>query len=98
MTAHDQPNRRGVRIRLPGLVVTVGSVAGLAWLVAGQHDQLGRAIAGMGRANPGLIVAAVACEWVSMVSFARMQRRLLLAGGQHLAILQDDPWEVDSDA
>ena len=41
----------------------------------------------MGRANPGLIVAAVACEWVSMVSFARMQRRLFLTGGQHLAIV-----------
>ena len=45
MTAHDQRDRR-VQMRLPGLVVTVGCVAGLAWLVAGQHDQLGRAIAG----------------------------------------------------
>jgi putative heme transporter len=87
MTAHDQRDRRRFRMRLPGLAVTVGCVAGLAWLVADQHDQLGRAIAVMGRANPGLIVAAVACEWVSMVSFARMQRRLLLAGGEHLAIV-----------
>jgi putative heme transporter len=86
MTARDQRDRR-IRMRLPGLAVTVGCLAALAWLVAGQHDQLGRAIAGMGHANPGLIVAAVACEWVSMVSFARMQRRLLLGAGQHLAIV-----------
>jgi hypothetical protein len=52
---------RRARTRLPGLAVTVGCLAGLAWLVVGQHDQLGRAIARMSHANPGLIVAAVAC-------------------------------------
>jgi len=87
MAADDRCNRRRGRARRPGLAVSVGCLAGLAWLLADQHDQLGRAIAGLGRANPGLVVAAVACERVSMVSFARMQRRLLLAGGQHLAIV-----------
>lgn len=42
MTAHDQRGRRQVRMRLPGPAVTVGCLAGLAWLLAGQHGQLGR--------------------------------------------------------
>jgi len=69
------------------LAVVVTSVGGLTWLIATQHDQLGTAIAGITHARLGLIVAAIACERTSMYAFARMQRRLLRAGGHHLAIL-----------
>jgi putative heme transporter len=81
--------RRGLRESwrpLPALAVAVGCLGGLAWLLAAQHDQLGRAIAGVGRARPGLIVAAVGCEWASMVAFARTQRRMLRVGRRHLAV------------
>ncbi|HTU04850.1 MAG TPA: YbhN family protein [Trebonia sp.] len=73
--------------RLLNLAVAVISVGGLTWLIATQHDQLSTAIAGITHARIGLVVAAVFCERTSMWSFARMQRRLLRAGGHHLAVL-----------
>jgi putative heme transporter len=72
--------------RLLNLAVVVTSVGGLIWLVAAQHDQLGAAIVGVSHARLWLVVAAAACERASMWSFARMQRRLLRAGGHHLAV------------
>lgn len=83
-------NRRGpLRLRRPlllRLALATGSLGALAWLLVAQHDQLFRAITGLGHAKPGLIAAAAWCEWASMVAFARMQRRVLRAGGQRLAI------------
>lgn len=76
-----------LRRRLPSLALTAASVGALAWLVVAQHDQLGRAIAGIGHARARLIVAAIFCERVSMFSLARMQRRLLPDRGQHLTLL-----------
>jgi hypothetical protein len=76
-----------LRRRLPSLALTAASVGALAWLVVAQHDQLGRAIAGIGHARARLIVAAIVCERVSMFSLARMQRRLLPDRGQHLTLL-----------
>ena len=42
--------RRFVRLLLY-VVVILGSLADLVWLVATQHDELGRAIAGVGHAK-----------------------------------------------
>jgi putative heme transporter len=77
--------RRFVRVLLY-LVVILGSLAGLVWLVATQHDELGRAIAGVGHAKLKLVVFAVICERVSMLAYARVQVRLLRAGGQRLTL------------
>jgi hypothetical protein len=41
----------------------------------------------VGHAKLGTVVAAVACERVSMISFARVQVRLLRAGGQRLTLM-----------
>jgi putative heme transporter len=71
---------------LLNIALIVVSVAGLAWLLATQHDQLGRAIAGVAHAKLRTVVAAVLCERVSMVAFARVQVRLLRAGGQRLSL------------
>jgi len=72
--------------RLLYLVVILGSLAGLAWLVATQHDELGRAIAGVAHARLKPVVFAVVCERVSMFAYARVQVRLLRAGGQRLTL------------
>jgi len=79
--------RRFVRLLLY-LVVILGSLAGLAWLVATQHDELGRAIAGVGHAKLRVVVFAVICERASMFAFARVQVRLLRAGGERLTLNQ----------
>jgi len=81
------PRRGKVLRRLLNIAVVLGSLGGLAWLMAAQHDQLGRAITGVGHARLGTVVAAVACERVSMISFARVQVRLLRAGGQRLTLM-----------
>lgn len=81
---HEQTSRRRFLWRLLNLVVIVGSVAGLAWLVATEHAELGRALAGVGHAKLRAIIFAVICERVSMFAFARVQVRLLRAGGQRL--------------
>jgi hypothetical protein len=39
--------------RLLNLAVILGSLGALAWLVATEHDQLGRALAGVGHAKAG---------------------------------------------
>lgn len=78
---------RGGWRRLLNLAVTATSLGGLTWLIATRYDQLGAAIAGVAHARLGLVAAAIACERVSMWSFARMQRRLLRAGGHHLALV-----------
>jgi len=81
----DRPG--GVRPPLPTLAVVIGCLGGLAWVLAAQHNQLSRAIAEAGHTRPELIAAAVGCEWVSMVTFARVQRRILRAGGQRLPVI-----------
>jgi putative heme transporter len=70
--------------RLPNLVIILASLGGLAWLVATQHDELGRALDGVVHAKVRILVFAVLCERVSMIAFARVQVRLLRAGGQRL--------------
>lgn len=77
---------RGFLRRLLSLALVLMSLVGLAWLVVTQQDQLGRAIAGVSHAKLRTVVAAVLCERVSMVSFARVQLRLLRAGGQRLSL------------
>ncbi len=77
--------RRFLRLAL-NLVVILGSLAGLGWLVATQHDELGRALAGVGHAKLKLVVYAALCERASMLAFARVQVRLLRAGGQPLSL------------
>jgi putative heme transporter len=77
--------RKFVR-RLLNLVVVLGSVAGLAWLVVTQHEELGRALAGVGHARLKPLWFAVVCERVSMFAYARVQMRLLRAGGQRLTL------------
>jgi putative heme transporter len=72
--------------RLLNLVVILGSLVGLVWLVVTQHEELGRALAGVGHAKLKLVVYAVLCERASMIAFARMQVRLLRAGGQRLGL------------
>ncbi len=80
------PGPRRFPRRLLNLAVILGSPGGLAWLLATQPDQLGRAIAGAGHARLGVVAAAVFCERVSMISFARVQVRLLRAGGERLTL------------
>lgn len=79
--------QRGFARRLLSLTIIVASLGGFAWLIATQHTRLGEALAGAVHAKLGLVVAAIACERVSMLSFARMQRQLLRAGGHHLSKL-----------
>jgi uncharacterized protein (TIRG00374 family) len=81
------PGRGPLVRRLLNLAVILGSLAALAWLVATEHDQLGRAIAGVGHAKLRLVVAAFFCERVSMIAFARVQVRLLRAGGHRLNLM-----------
>jgi putative heme transporter len=81
---HGKTSRRRVLWRLLNLAVIVGSVGGLAWLVVAQHDELGRALAGVGHARLKAVFFAVVCERVSMFAYARVQVRLLRAGGQRL--------------
>jgi uncharacterized protein (TIRG00374 family) len=71
--------------RLLNIALLLASFGGLAWLVAAQHAQLGHALLGIGKAKAGLVVAAIGCERLSMLSFARQQRLLLRAGGHHLS-------------
>jgi putative heme transporter len=93
MTAADRKkdgtraSPHGSARRLLSLAVMLASLGGLAWLVAAEHDELGRALTGMSHAKIGLVVGAIACERISMWSFARMQQRLLRAGGHHLSSL-----------
>jgi uncharacterized protein (TIRG00374 family) len=78
------PRRFGRRVL--NISIVVGSLAWLAWLVDSEHQELGRAIGGLGHARAGLIFAAYACERVSIVSLGRMQRRLLRAGNHRLTL------------
>jgi putative heme transporter len=79
--------RRFLR-RLLNLVVILGSLAGVAWLVVTQHHELGQALDGVGHARVGRVIAAVFCERASMIAFARVQVRLLRAGGQRLTLAE----------
>jgi putative heme transporter len=74
--------------RLLNVAIIVGSLAWLAWLVDAEHHQLGQAIAGLGHSHTriGLIFAAYACERVSILALARMQRLLLRAGNHQLTL------------
>jgi putative heme transporter len=82
-----KPSPRRFLRWLLNLVVILGSLGGLVWLVVTQHEELGRAIAGVGHAKLRVVVFAVLCERVSMIAFARVQVRLLRAGGQRLGLL-----------
>lgn len=78
---------RGFPRRLLSAAVILASLAGLAWLITVQHEELVSALVGVAHAKLGLVAGAIACERVSMWSFARMQRRLLRASGHHLSRL-----------
>jgi putative heme transporter len=83
---HEERSPRRFLWRLLNLVVILGSLAGLGWLVATQHDELGRAIAGVAHARLRTVFFAVLCERASMIAFARVQVRLLQAGRQRLGL------------
>jgi hypothetical protein len=53
------------------------SLGGLGWLVATQHEELGRALGGVVHVRLKALWFAVVCERVSMLAFARVQMRLL---------------------
>jgi uncharacterized protein (TIRG00374 family) len=78
------PRRFGQRAL--NIAIIVGSLAWLAWLVDSEHQELGRAIGGLGHARVGLIFAAYACERLSIISLGRMQRLLLRAGNHRLTL------------
>jgi uncharacterized membrane protein YbhN (UPF0104 family) len=82
---HQPGSRRLIR-RLLNLVVILGSLAGVAWLVVTQHHELGQALAKVGHAKFGRVIAALFCERASMIAYARVQVRLLRAGGQRLTL------------
>jgi putative heme transporter len=74
------------RVHLPQIAIVLGCLVVLAALLAAEHNELSKTLSALGRAKPGLIGAAVGSEWVSMIAFARLQRRLLRAGDLELAI------------
>lgn len=47
---------------------------------------IGRAASELSRIQLGWLAAAIGCEWVSMVSFARLQRIMLSAAGLHIRL------------
>jgi uncharacterized protein (TIRG00374 family) len=61
----------------------IGAALGAAalWAVSGQRGELQGAANELSRLNAGWLSVAVVSEFVSFVAFARMQRRLLRAGG-----------------
>jgi uncharacterized membrane protein YbhN (UPF0104 family) len=73
-------------ISLPNLVIGVTSVGVLATLVVAQHHQIARSLSEVARAKPRALLGAVGLEWVSMLAFVRVQRRLLRAGNLRLTI------------
>ena len=58
----------------------------LAALVVAQHHQIARSLSEVSRAKPKAILGAVGLEWMSMLAFVRVQRRLLRAGNLRLTI------------
>lgn len=77
--------RHGVR-----LVAEVGLAAATLALLAVAIDReggrLGRAVGGLAHLRWGWVLLAVAAESGSMATFARLQRRVLQAGGGRLAL------------
>ncbi len=73
-------------ISLPNLVIGVTSVGAVAALVVAQHHQIARSLSEVGRGKPKAILGAVGLEWMSMLAFVRVQRRLLRAGNLRLTI------------
>jgi putative heme transporter len=86
--SRSQEERKPLRFpwRLLNLLVILLSLGGLAWLVVTQHEELGRALAGVVHARLKALWLAVVCERLSMFAFARVQMRLLRAGGQRLTL------------
>jgi uncharacterized membrane protein YbhN (UPF0104 family) len=62
------------------------TLGGLATLVVVQHHQIAKSLSEIARAKPKAILGAVGLEWMSMLAFVRMQRRLLRAGNLRLTI------------
>jgi putative heme transporter len=85
---HEERSPRRFLWRLLNLVVILGSIGGLALLVVTQHEELGRALDGVVHARLKALWLAVFCERLSMFAFARVQMRLLRAGGQRLTLYQ----------
>jgi uncharacterized membrane protein YbhN (UPF0104 family) len=69
-------------ISLPNLVIGVTSVG----VLVAQHHQIARSLSEVARAKPRALLGAVGLEWVSMLAFVRVQRRLLRAGNLRLTI------------
>jgi putative heme transporter len=85
---NDGSSRSRVRRWLPALkvIIVAGSLAGLAWLLVTRSGQVVHALSGLGHAKPGVIVAAAACEAISLLAFAAMQMVLLRSGDLRLPI------------
>jgi putative heme transporter len=85
---NDGPSRSRFRQWLPTLkiVIVAGSLIGLIWLLVTRYGQVVHALSGLGHAKPGVIVAAAACEAISLLAFAAMQLVLLRSGDLRLPI------------
>ena len=74
----ETPGKR--RLWRVGLLVVV-VVLGLGGLATFEHRSLSESIASFGHLDWGWVATAVAAEAASMAAFARVQRKLLRAGG-----------------
>ncbi len=80
----DSKPRRGRRHRWSvffGVVAVVGIVVGAGAALYAQRSILHTANAQFAHVNWGWLVLAIACQCCSMLAFALLQRRLLLAAG-----------------
>jgi uncharacterized membrane protein YbhN (UPF0104 family) len=81
--ADDQTHRRRRARALAVLAVALAGVAGLGWL---ERHSVRHSFTVIGHAHLRWVPLAIFAESVSMVTLARMQRRLLRAGGVRLPI------------
>jgi hypothetical protein len=75
MSTADKPRPKrfglqlgGHRLGLPQMAIALGCLAGLAALLAAEHNELSRALSAVGHSKPGLVFAAVGSEWLSLIA------------------------------
>jgi putative heme transporter len=81
--ARRAPSRRRASWKLWALLVVGVLLATELVLVA---PDVGRAVSAVGRSDWRWLAVAIAAELVSMAAFARVQRRMLLAGGASVSL------------
>lgn len=82
-SADARPRRRLLVVKA---ALALGFLGALIALLVTEHDYVSTVVSDLAHARPSLIVWAIVCEWISMVSFAWMQRWLLRAGGLQFAL------------